>query len=155
MTFIRQSTLQTVFCENTVISVTRTGWRHPQKVPEDCDTHTSCSGILVLLFLKLKGGIRSSCSPPNGSCMLMSSSESANAAKFVAGRHGFLSPVLVFSSNQSGKNHQGWRTAESKIDLAFLKLFLHALAEAHATKKRAGLSNCKTSSLYATPNDLN
>lgn len=47
---------------------------------------------LVLLALPW-ARIRSSCSPANGSCMLIISSESADAAKFMAGCHSLASTV--------------------------------------------------------------
>lgn len=71
-------------------------------------THTLYLNILSLaLKQQTKEGSRSSCSLANGSCMLMPASESANAAKLMAGRHSFSSSCV--SGNTSRKNHHEGR----------------------------------------------
>lgn len=71
-------------------------------------THTLYLNILSLaLKQQTKEGSRSSCSLANGSCMLMPASESANAAKLMAGRHSFSSSCV--SGSTSRKNHHEGR----------------------------------------------
>lgn len=123
MVFIQRTTL--VFLKSITISVIRTGRRRQQR------SQRTVSALLmthphklvrrtISSFQQTKESIRSSCSLANGSCMLMSSSESANAAEFMAGRHGFLSPV----SFKRGRNHRGGEMAEPKMDFTLFQRIL-------------------------------